>query len=97
MDLKDATSCGRCAGTRGCWRGKGKGASVSLGPDPQVSVSLLLDCSTASGLPVGGWRCSHTVQAEFNAFLSLLTQTQTVSMLAEQEVCLFPTRWTVPM
>lgn len=43
MDLKDATSCGRRAGTRGV--SERERASVSLGPDPQPSVSLLLGLS----------------------------------------------------
>lgn len=71
-----------------------EGASVLPGPDPQASVSLLLACSTASGLPEGGGQgvgalfthCPGRVQG----LSSLLTQ-----MLAEQEVFFF--RWTVPL
>lgn len=48
-------------------------ASVSLGPDPQASISRLLGLTGLQyciwPLQVGG-RCSHTVQAVFKAFLS---------------------------
>lgn len=69
MDLKDATSCGRCAGTIGCRRGKGPQSYWALIHRPASPFCWgWLDCSTASGLPRGG-RCSHTVLAVFNAFL----------------------------
>lgn len=63
-------------------------ASVSLGPDPQASVSLLLGLT-------GPQYCTRPPRGEggavrtlSDAFFSLLTQSQvTVSMLAEQEVC----------
>lgn len=65
-------------------------ASVSLGPDPQASISLLLG---PTGLQyciwpprVGG--TVHTLSRLCSMLFSPLTQTQvTVSMLAEQEVC----------
>lgn len=74
MDLKGATSCGRCAGTRRV--SERERASASLGPDPQASVSLLLGLQCCFWPPQveggrgGGGRCSHTVQALFDAFLS---------------------------
>lgn len=71
MDLKDATSCGRCAGTGGCRRGKGPQSHRALIHRPASPLCRgRLDCSTASGLPSGRGRCSHTVQAVFDAFLS---------------------------
>lgn len=99
MDLKGATSCGRCAGTRRV--SERERASASLGPDPQASVSLLLGLQCCFWPPqVEGGRggAVHTLSRPCSMLFSLLTQTQvTVSMLAEQEVCFFPTRWTVPV
>lgn len=73
-DLKDATNCGQCAGTRQCGQEK-----VSLSPDPKPSISLLL---RLTGLLLaspwegqgGGWeqggKFAHTFQAAFGAFHS---------------------------
>lgn len=74
-DLKDATSCGQCAGTRRC-----RGEKVSLSPDPKPSISLLLRL-TGLLLAVSPWegrgggrgqggKFAHTFQAAFGAFHS---------------------------
>ncbi|GAA6218999.1 uncharacterized [Lates japonicus] len=92
MNLKDATSCGRCAGTRRCRRGKRPQSHWALICRPASpfcfradwTAVLLLDSPREGRGGGGGAHCPGHVQC----FFSLLTQTQvTVSMLAEQEVC----------
>lgn len=77
--MKDATSCGRCAGDERA--SERERAAVSLGPDPQASVSLLLERSAASG----------SLSRPRSMLFSLLTPRcrRLLSMLAEQEVCFF--------
>lgn len=87
MDLNGATSCGRCAGTRGCWRGKGPQSHWAMIHRPASHF-----CWTAVLLLAfprwGGWGGTvHTLSRLCSMLFSLLTQGQvTVSMLAEQEV-----------
>lgn len=90
-DLKDATNCGQCAGTRQCGQER-----VSLSPDPKPSISLLL---RLTGLLLaspwegqgGGWeqggKFAHTFQAAFGAFHSPHSHTGDCECAARAEAC----------
>lgn len=100
MDLKGATSCGRCAETRRV--SERERASASLGPDPQASVSLLLGLQCCFWPPQVEGRgegscCSHTVQALFDAFLSPHPDAGDCEHAGGAGSVFFPTRWTVPV
>lgn len=84
-------------GKRGPRVSEREGASVLPGPDPQASVSLLLACSTASGLPEGGGQgqgvgAAHTLSRP----CSRLVLSPHPDARGAGSV-FFPPRWTVPM
>lgn len=99
MDLKEATSCGRCAGTRGCRRGKGPQSHwVPIHRPASPFCWGWLDCSTAYGLLIGGGgglftHCPGCVQC----FSLSSPRRRWLWACWRSRKCVFPTRWTVPM
>lgn len=94
MDLKDATSCGRCAGTRGCRRGKGPQSHWALIHKPASPVCWdWLGCSIASGLSKWGGALFTHCPGRVQSFSLSSPRCRWLWACWRSRKCVFPTRW----
>lgn len=99
MGLKEVTSYGQCAGTRGCRRGKGPQPQWAMNHRPASSVFLgWPDCRAASDLPGRVCVCvCHTLSGPRLTHSSLFHLHAGDWACWRSRECVDLTRWTVPL